>query len=606
MKAIFEHPYMSKFDHRDYNNAVQLEKANLNMKKKVKAFIGFKKNEQSKKPMVKSNTPPNVIVTSSKQLNNKAVKIESINKKCSRNQSRDNKPSEQTANSSNGVSGSSADNRGQSFKKKLRLASFGRFLRKSINKHNSPSKHESHINNSNHKATAEYGVCQFEKVRTSKMSNRSGFSGKIKWSEQKTPKHSKKKLLNVLKKQSKINKTQEFAEYAFNPQKQISSPNENIKGVSFYNFKSPKSNLNQSKSTKNKNKNVLFFRKKGNKKDKLFNLGKLLQTSDHSGSLVCNGNIIKVKKKQIRQSNQKQDSLSGSNQFLGNNLTNYYQMGVKKPVHKRKRRASEIQFIFTEKDSFISKKSNNSLQIFPGKQNKPKNKFKYEKGDKNMGFLANQKQSYNPSIYLVDCSQISQPKDKLTKLRNYHKSKRKKSCDQSKSLRSGKFHKRHMSNILDKNTSFVKQLTYKNKVMIPISKSRAEPRSNSNSFLNLENGYMINSKKRNPISELRAGSKRVSKITIIKEDKGSLQRSMKSQTNNLKNLLIQKKLKRGMSFGHILNNSLKVDKYPNRGRAQLTFLKTGQIISNPSYEVLNNSSSRQIKENPYYSYFEKE
>ena len=105
---------------------------------------------------------------------------------------------------------------------------------------------------------------------------------------------------------------------------------------------------------------------------------------------------------------------------------------------------------------------------------------------------------------------------------------------------------------------------------------------------------------------MRIGSKRVSKITIIKEDKASRQRSMKSQTNNLKKLLIQKKIKRGMSFGHILSNSLKVDKHPNRGRAQLTFLKTGQIISNPSYEVLNKSSSRQIKENPYYSYFEKE
>ena len=166
--------------------------------------------------------------------------------------------------------------------------------------------------------------------------------------------------------------------------------------------------------------------------------------------------------------------------------------------------------------------------------------------------------------------------------------------------------KRHTSNNLDYNRTFFRPMNLQNnppKMIPPTSFSNLNQTLNG-SMQQSSSRHHCKQKQPGILQDLENNKKTLSNQRYLRDKRSSNEKNQE-YTHSLRNLLIQKKLRRGAPFGHALSNSFGTNVLPKRGRAQLTFLKSSKMISSPR-NYLDKSSSRQFKENPYYSYFQRD
>ena len=580
------------------------------------------------------------------------------------------KPSQETATESNQQkSDSSGDKRGQSFKKKLKMASL-----KSIFNSNKAKQSKDRLKGNKLKSESggEYGVV-FKNFTSEAYADHSRSKKKsILSSREGSPKKKsssrgmyKKTRLNELLKQKKSTYQEKFAEYAFRPKMTSRSPNRKFKQIanSFnhslkgnsaqkkFKFNHSNSNLvnnsnrslqysNYFSNSSNKNlkphyykesflknqktPNKLFFMKKNSKnvskdrsfhKRNLFNLNQLIM--DNANKQMENGGSMFGQKSNHPSKSKIQKPISISN------LAAYYETG-KREKNPILRRTSEIQFLRTNQSSLASKRSNRSLKIFNTKERSLKQKRKHSK-------QLNLENNFTPQKFYE--SSIS-PREHQRQFNYLNQKMAKLNLNTTHYEISGKplsNHKRHVSNNLEDLRPFKRPMSLsqmKKKLIPALTGKNLEysiqfaPHVSQPSFVIGGSGDSVG-----PDSlslRKRSGSKkRVKKLSIIQgsPNRGkfdankkmfksskeiSSNKTINKQTHSLRNLLNRKKLKKGFSIGNYSNGSFGLGEEKTQGRAQLTFHKSKPFYKNFGADTLNTSNSRLFKENPYNSYYQRE
>ena len=416
IKQILKHSYMGKFEkkaiiqnnHLSNKNNLDLyyKTQEKNEEKIRKEFLksqisNMRKNEKKKKEEVvrKKNTKTRDMNKGELESKKEVYQKESRRKK--------DKPSQETAPGSNKQkSESSFEKRGHSFKKKLKLASLKNIFNTQSNSYLMEGNKKIKLKS---ESGGEYGVIQggFKTSLNKKKSKRSKKS--ILSSRDGSPKHNsskyKKSRLNDLLQRKGSIYQEKFAEYAFKPKVPSKSPNRKIKPTTYsfnnsikknknlqkkFTFNYSNSNfINISNRSMNNSKNMHMSSKKFNQNyyndssskrqqisNKLFFLKKNHKTMSKDKSMSkknqFNLNQLIYKKANNQSENQRTTNLKDqlTNRSIKkpisiSNLATYYETG--KQRNKILRRTSEVQYLMTEKNSMISKKSNRSLQIFNSK-----------------------------------------------------------------------------------------------------------------------------------------------------------------------------------------------------------------------------------------------
>jgi len=514
----------------------------------------------------------------------------------------------------------------------------------------------------------EYGVIQgrYEMSMHSKKlkkSKNSILSSKDASPKKKLSSQQKKNRLNDLLQRKGSIYQGKFAEYAFKPKIPSKSPNRKIKPATFsftnsikknknlqkkFTFNFSNSNLvnisnrslqksknfqmsgnkkfNQnyykdSSSKKHKMSNKLFFLKKNHNtmskeksfhKKNQFNLNQLIykQSNNQNENKSRMGNL----QDQLTNRNVKKKPISISN------LAAYYETG--KQRNKLLRRTSEVQYLMTEKNSMISKKSNRSLQLFNSKDKiRSRKKESFQKFHNIQKFPIEfiPKKIYESAISIErrDMNNFSQTREmdrpKHIGLQNHL-------------IKPALNHKRYLSNNLEdlrplkrpmSLSQVKKSLISKNKkknlnFSIQFNQNISQPSfiiggSNDHleSFSNQRESLSKKKVKKLSILEGSPKKNKFSKRSRIFSNK-NLCSNDKKQTNSLRNLLMKKRLKKGFSIGNSMNNSYKMGKDHKQGRVELTFQKSKKYFTNLRIDKLNTSNSKIFRENPYNSYYQRE
>ena len=561
------------------------------------------------------------------------------NRKERRKEKKKDKPSQETATGSNQpASESSVDKRGQSFKKKLKLASL-----KNIFNTNPQSylAEKARLMRQQSESGGEYGVllAKFKGRSKSKNAKQSILSSKDASPRKKSEAKYKKSRLSDLLQAKGLGRPQKFAEYAFRPKAPSKSPNRKAKPTTFsfnnsikkqrkftFNYSNSslgntsnrslrgvknagfayqkKLNQNYYQETKPvKKSNKLFFMKKNTKsraKDKSgtespqFSLNQLLfarsrnrREQHQSGHLADQSSLLRHPPKPASISN----------------LAAYYETGPR-PKHAFSRRTSEVQYLMTDKHSMASKKSNRSLQLFNSRdrvRNLKKEsfrKFKHGlKGPLTEAETRAQNESVNPAASEKPVKPVSN-------------------------------HKRYLSNNLDKQRILRRpmSLSQVKKSLIPANRAEQLDQSSQLGQDTSQPSFIIGGHGQSTFMDSlslhkRSGSKkRVKRLSILEGSPnhepgssrglGHLANNVgsepKMQTNSLRSLLKRKGLTKGGSFGNSINSSIKMHSDQKKGRAQLTFKKSKKYFTKIGIEKLNESSCALLKENPYNSYYQRQ
>jgi len=340
-------------------------------------------------------------------------------------------------------------------------------------------------------------------------------------------------------------------------------------------------------------------------KNNQFNLNQLIYKKANNQSE--NQRTTNLKDQLTNRSIQKPISIS--------NLATYYETG--KQRNKILRRTSEVQYLMTEKNSMISKKSNRSLQIFNSKD-----KIRARKKESFQKFNGLHKFPIEFIPKKIYESAISMDKREMHQF-----SKTNTQNLQTPYMIKNSNHKRYMSNNLDDQRPLKRPMSLSGvkKSLIPSLRKNELNHSIQFNHNISQPSFIIGGSNESPnlecslVNRDSVSKKKVKKLSILegspKKNKFIQKHKMlsnknlcsndKKQTNSLRNLLMRKRLKKGFSMGNSINNSYKMNDL-KKGRVELTFQKPKKYFTNIRLDKLNNSNSKIFRENPYNSYYQRE
>ena len=691
IKLILKHPYLFKFKMTE-EKIIPKKKKIRNKDKYNQYSETYQKNEKIikaeflKTEILNSNIIQDQKLKQENQIksNNKKKKLRTANMsdlefnsrkentiKRERKKNEEDKPSQETTTGSNQQrSESSCEKRGQSFKKKLKLASL-----KNIFNHNSKTrcnKSKSILMKMKSDSSGEYGVQPKNYKKTNYIKNEKSKKTSLFSSREPSPLNNsnpkalyKKNGLDDLLKAKKSKYNEKFAEYALKPKLPSKSPHRKIKPIAFSFTNSIKGNKNlQKKYTYyHSNSNLLNSSNKSLQKSKplnhsnhkKFNQNYYIESSLKKSKLSNKHFFMKKNQKNIskektlnkkkmynlnqiiyKKSKQNSDSLSGilrkpdyfttrkqiKKPVSISNLAAYYETGQKKK-NPLLRRASEVQYLLKDKNSMHSKKSNRSLQLFNSiERTKALKKESYNRFKKlnQLTFESTPKKNY-------ESSSIHEKKNDFKTFKNNGYNSKKQTFKKQLMSKPLSNHKRYLSNNLDEMSSQRRpmSLSQAKRSLIPaINKNKHNTSINYNQDIS-QPSFIIGGSKEiindNSCSLLRnsESKNKVKKLSILEgspqhinflhkkiQSASNISQNKKKPVNSLRNLLMKKRLKKGLSIGNSMNSSFKNSREHHKGKAKLTFQKSKKYYTNLGPEQANTSSSRIFKENPYNSYYQRE